>query len=188
MKTFTWSLCIIYISIIGIFTQLDAFDTNLTQKQIQEAIDYGAKYKGKEILGSDIVKKACFGDYPTGEGGLIMSKYIHTAIISAMMNMNDKTLSDEDKKSIEESTTFDVVVVISDEDVKAPEEVQIILIQGTNNILPQKAEFGMKRKDNKQGIVGVFQQDRVDADASTTITVKTRNVQKKYKIDFSDVK
>ena len=120
--------------------------------------------------------------------GIVMSKYVHTAVISAMMNMKEKTLSPEEKKSIEESTTFEVVVVISDEDVKATEDVQIILIQGTNNILPQKAEFGMKRKDNKQSIVGVFQQDRVDADASTTITIKTRNVQKKYKIDFSDVK
>lgn len=188
MKTFIWSLFIICISVIGIFTQSDAFDINLTQQQLQEAIDYGTKYKGKEVFGSDIVKKACFGEYPVSEGGIVMSKYVHTAVISAMMNMKEKTLSPEEKKSIEESTTFEVVVVISDEDVKAPEDVQIILIQGTNNILPQKAEFGMKRKDNKQSIVGVFQQGRVDADANTTITIKTRNVQKKYKIDFSDVK
>jgi len=32
MKTFIWSLFIICISVIGIFTQSDAFDINLTQQ------------------------------------------------------------------------------------------------------------------------------------------------------------
>src|SRR3972149_5740988 len=105
MKTFIWSLFIICISVIGIFTQSDAFDINLTQQQLQEAIDYGTKYKGKEVFGSDIVKKACFGEYPVSEGGIVMSKYVHTAVISAMMNMKEKTLSPEEKKKKKKKKT-----------------------------------------------------------------------------------
>ncbi|HHT9130523.1 MAG TPA: hypothetical protein ACFYEC_06640, partial [Candidatus Brocadiaceae bacterium] len=150
--------------------------------------EYGSKYKGKEVFGSPIVKKACFGEYPNGEGGVIMSKYIRTAIISAMMAAKDKTITPEDMKEIEESTTFNVVVVTSDEEVKTPEDAQIILVQGTNNVLPQKTAFGMKRKDNKQSIDGTFQYDKINPKSSTAIIIKTRTGQKKYKIDFSNVK
>ncbi|MEK6559471.1 MAG: hypothetical protein AABZ43_04940 [Planctomycetota bacterium] len=180
--------CLSFVTILGIPALSYAFEIHLTQQQIKEAIEYGAKYKGKEVFESPEVKKACFGEYPTGEGGIIMSKYVHTAVISAMLNAKDKVITPEDEKAIEESTTFDVVVKILDEDVKIPEDVQIILVQGSNNILPQKTEFGMKGKDSIQSIVGVFQQDKVNPKSNTTVIAKTRKGQKKYKVDFSDIK
>ena len=188
MKCIPWCFGIACVAILGIPMLSEAFEVRLTQEQINEANEYGAKYKGKDVFESTIVKSACFGEYPTGDGGLIMSKYIRIAVVSAMMAIKDKTLTPEDIKDIEESTTFNVVVSVPGEDVKAPEDVQIILKQGMNNILPQKTEFGMKYKDNRQGVVGVFNYGRVNPDANTTIVVKTRKVQKKYTIDFSDVK
>ncbi len=188
MSFIRWCLGVACVIIFGLTLTSDAFEIKLTQGQIREAIDYGSKYKGKEVFESSEVKKACFGEYPKGEGGIIMSKYVHTAIIAAMLNAKDKTIPPEDEKAIGESTTFDVVVKIIDEDVKIPEDVQIILVQGTNNILPQKTEFGMKGKDNIQSIVGVFQQDKVNPKANATVIAKTRKGQKKYKVDFSDIK
>ncbi len=188
MSAIRWCLSIVCITILGIPALSNAFDAHLTEKQIKEASEYGSKYKGKEVFGSPVVKKACFGEYPKGDGGIIMSKYIHTIVISAMMATKDKTLTPEDMKEIEASTTFNVVVVTSDEEVKTPEDAQIILVQGTNNVLPQKTAFGMKRKDNKQSIDGTFQCDKINPKASTAIVIKTRNGQKKYKIDFSDIK
>ena len=183
-----WRMCIILIVILGIPIRSEAFEIKLKQETIAEVAEYGKKYKGKEIFSSPVVKSACFGKYPDGEGGLIMSKYVKTAIISAMMAINDKILTKEDIKKIEESTSFDVVVTVPQEYAEALEDVQIMLKQGTNNILPIKTEFGMKRKDKLRGIVGTFPYEKVNPKAHAAIIVKTRKVQKKYTIDFSDVK
>ena len=117
-----------------------------------------------------------------------MSKYVKTAIISAMMAINDKILTKDDIKKIGESTSFDVVVTVSEEYAESLEDVQIMLKQEANNILPLKTEFGMKRKDKLRTLVATFQYEKINPKASTAIIVRTRKVQKKYKIDFSDVK
>ena len=190
MKLTKWWIipaCIV-IAIAGLPATSSAFDIKLTPEQIKEAAEYGAKYKGTAVFGSAVVKQACFGDYPNGEGGIVMSKYIHTGVISAMMNLKDKTITSEKLKEIEELTTLKVIVVVSEEEAKTPEDVQIILAQGTNNILPQKTELGMKRKDYKQSIDGIFQHDKINPGANTTIIVRTRKDEKRYKIDFSDIK
>ncbi|HHT9145124.1 MAG: hypothetical protein Q7J76_04040 [Candidatus Brocadiaceae bacterium] len=188
MKFMKWCLVLVGIVTFGIAALSEAFEIKLQQGKIEEFVEYGKKYKGKEIFSSPVVKSACFGKYPDGEGGLIMSKYVRIAVISAMMAINDKILTKEDIKKIEESTSFDVVVTVPEEYAKAPEDIQIMLKQGTNNILPLKTEFGMKRKDTLRTLVGTFQYEKVNPKANAAIIVKTRKVQKKYTIDFSDVK
>lgn len=188
MKFNKWWLRIIFATIFGTPALSHAFDIQLTQEQIKEANNYGAKYKGKEIFESPIVKSACFGEYPKGGGGLIMSKYIEITVVSAMKTLQEKVITPEDIKEITESTTFKVVVSIPDESIQTTEDVEIILKQGTNTILPQKTEFGMKYKDKRQGIVGTFRYDKINAKANTLILVKIKKSEEKYKIDFSDVK
>lgn len=166
----------------------EAFDLQLTQEHIEEASECGKRHKGTSVFNSREIKPACFGEYPGGEGGLIMSKYVKISVVSAMKIMQEKTFTPDELKEITNSTSFDVVVVISDTNVQSPMDVQIVLQQGTNNILPYKTEFGMKHKDNKQSVIGTFQDEKVNPNAQTTIVVKTKNSQKKYKIDFSDVK
>ncbi|MFN3533120.1 MAG: hypothetical protein ACK41Q_11490 [Candidatus Brocadia sp.] len=181
-------LGLVCIIILGAPALSGAFDIQLTQEQMKEASEYGSKYKGKDVFGSPVVKLACFGEYPKGGGGLIMSKYIEIAVVSAMKSMQEKIITPEDMKEINESTTFKVVVSVPEESVQIPEDVQIILKQGTNTILPQKTEFGMKYKDKRQGVVGTFRYDKINPRAKTAIIVKTKKSEEKYKIDFSDVK
>lgn len=190
MKLTKWCLGIVCVAVAALETPKisGAFEIQLTQEQVKEAREYGAKYKGKDVFESDTVKSACFGEYPTGEGGLVMSKYIRIAVTSAMMTTKDKTMSDDDVKEIKESSHLKVVLTVIDDDVKAPEDAQIILQQGTNNILPQKVESGMKYKNNVQSVIGIFQEERVNPRANTTIMVKTRKGTKKYSVDFSDIK
>ncbi len=188
MKISKWYLGLICIVVSGGISGLtNAFDIQLTSGQIEEAKECGVKYKGKEIFYSPTVKTACFGEYPRGEGGLILSKYIKIAVSAAMKAMSDESLTPENIKEIEDSQFLNVNVKVL-EDVQAPEDVQIMLIQGTNNILPQKTEFGMKYKDKGQGIIGSFQYEKIDPKASTTIIVTTKKTQKKYKINFSHIK
>lgn len=188
MRFMKWCLFTVCVAVLGIPALSDAFDIHLTPEQVKEANESGTKYKGKDIFNSPVVKLACFGEYPKGEGGLIMSKYMRIAVNSAMKALKDETLSSQDIKEFEGSNSFNVVVNVSSESVETPEDVQIMLIQGTNTILPQKTEFGMKYKDKRQGVVGAFLYDKINPKANTTIIVKTRKDQKKYTIDFSDVK
>lgn len=188
MRFIKWYLGMVCVIVLGTSTLSHAFDIQLTQEQTKEASEYGSKYKGKDVFDSPIVKLACFGEYPKGGGGLIMSKYIEIAVVSAMKTMQEKTITPEDIKEITESTTFKVVVSVPDESIQIPEDVQIILKQGTNTILPQKTEFGMKYKDKRQGIIGTFRYDKINPRANTAIIVKTKKSEEKYKIDFSDVK
>lgn len=188
MRFMKWRLFAFCFAVLGIPALSDAFDIQLTPEHVKEANESGTKYKGKDIFDSPMVKLARFGEYPKGEGGLIMSKYMRIAVNSAMKALKDETLSPQDIKEFEESNTFSVVVNVSSESVQTPEDVQIILIQGTNTILPQKTEFGMKYKDKRQGVVGTFPYAKINPKANTTIIVKTREYQKKYTIDFSDVK
>lgn len=117
-----------------------------------------------------------------------MSKYMRIAVNSAMRALKNETLTLQDLKEIETSKTFNVIVSIPEDNVQTPADVQIMLIQGTNNILPQKTEFGMKYKDKRQGVIGIFSYDKINPKASTAIIVKAGNDEKKFKIDFSDVK
>lgn len=188
MKFNTWWLRIVIATIFETPALSQAFDIQLTPEHVKEAKESGTKYKGKDIFDSPMVKSACFGEYPKGEGGLIMSKYMRIAVNSAMKALKDETLSLQDIKEFEESNTFSVVVNVSSESVQTPEDVQIMLIQGTDTILPQKTEFSMKYKDKRQGVVGTFPYAKINPKANTTIIVKTRKDQKKYTIDFSDVK
>jgi hypothetical protein len=187
MGHITWCIIIMCATVLGIPALSNAFNVTLTPEQIHEANEYGKQYKGPGIFYSDVVKPACFGEFPKGPGGVVMSKYVNTAVTSAMKALKDETLTDEEIQEIQESTTFKVVVNVV-EDIQAPEEVQIMLIQGSNIVLPQKTESGMKYKDKRQDVIGIFQYDMIDPHASTTIIAKIREDQKEYKVDFSGVK
>ena len=190
MRFMKWcAAIIIWISVLGIPTLSNAFDAELAPGKIDEAIEYGKKHKGMDIFDSKIVKAACFGEYPRGRGGMIMSKYIEIALVSAMKTAQDKSITRDDIRSIVNSITFNVVVNIAQK-IEDPGDVQIVLQQGLtgDNILPIKNEFGMKHKDARQAVVGVFAYDKVDPKASTTILIKCEDTQKKYKINFSHIK
>lgn len=194
MRFNKWCVAVIWLSILGIPALSHAFDIELTPEKVNEAIEYGKKHRGPEIFDSNNVKAACFGGYPKDEGGVIMSKYIEIAIVSAMKIAKDKSIFPADVKDIVDSTTFNVIVDIAKK-IETPTDVQIMLKQGDNNILPlktefgtPKSEFGMRYKDTRQSVIGVFEYSKVDPKASTTILVKFKNILEKYKISFVHVK
>ncbi|MGQ3686329.1 MAG: hypothetical protein ACUBOA_15195 [Candidatus Loosdrechtia sp.] len=167
----------------------NAFNIILTSDQIHEANNYGRQYKGPEIFYSDVVRPACFGDFPKGPGGVVMSKYINVAVTSAMKALKDEILTDEEMQEIQDSTAFKVVVNIT-ENIQSPEDVQILLIQGSNKMVPMTTEAGMKYKDKRQDVIGFFPYDMIDTHTSTTtsIIVNIGDDQKEYKVDFSEIK
>lgn len=189
MKALRWyfvTACVIAALSIPITSY--AFDSQLTRKLIEDATEYGSKHKGKDIFDSPIVKSACFGEYPQGEGGLLLTKYIEVAIISAMSAMKDQPIAAESIQTIEKSKTFKVVVDVSDEDIQDPEDIEIVLQQGTNNILAQTYDFSKELYGVMRDVICTFQYDKIDPKASTTIKIKTQKKEKKYKLDLSRIK
>jgi hypothetical protein len=187
MKVSKWYLGLVCIIALGGIPRLsNAFDIRLTQGQIEEAKEYGAKHKGKNIFESPIVKTACFGEYPKGDGGLIMSKYIEIAVISAMQATKDIPITPGELKEIEEGTAIKVVVDVS-EPIANPEDIEIILVQESNNILPFKYEFG-KEKRIVQDVICFFRYNKLNPTAKTEIIIKTKDRQRKYKINLSAIK
>lgn len=187
MKVGKWYMGLVCIIVLGVIPRLsNAFDIQPARGQIEEAKEYGAKHKGKDIFDSPIVKTACFGEYPKGDGGLIMSKYIEIAVISAMQATKDMPIPPGTLKEIEECTAIKVVVDVS-ETIANPEDIEIILVQEANNILPLKYEFG-KEKRIIQDVVGFFQYNKLNPKAKAEIIIKTKDHQRKYKINFSAIK
>lgn len=167
---------------------VNAFETEMNEEQIAAAISFGKKHKGMDVFKSTVVKNACFGKYPELDGGLVMSKYIELAIVSAMNAGKEKETTADVINEIQSADFFKVIVLVSEKGIQTPGDVQITLKQGLNNVLPQKTEFGRMHKDDKQSVIGVFRYDKVDTDAKTAVIVKTKGREKTYKIDFSDIK
>lgn len=166
----------------------DAFDIEPDDSQVKQAVRIGKKHKGIEIFDSPIVKNARLGKYPRGEGAMIMTKYIEIAVISAMREKGEKAITPEDIAEVQNAKTLKVIAMIIGENIQTPGAVQIMLKQGGDFLLPMKTEFGMAYKDDRQSIVGHFQYEKIDPDATTKIYVKTSKEERKYKIDFSDIK
>ncbi|OQZ02402.1 MAG: hypothetical protein B6D34_11020 [Candidatus Brocadia sp. UTAMX1] len=186
MQFAKWYLPILVFVISGMPALSGAFDIQLTQEQIEEAKEYGAKYKGKEIFNSPVVKSACFGEYPKGDGGLVLSKYIEIAVTSSMQAANNMRMTSDEIREIEKSTAMKLVVDVS-EIVENPEDVEVFLVQESNTILPLKYEFG-KEKRVVQDVVCFFQYEKLNPGVKTEIIIKTGDHQRKYKINFSAIK
>ncbi|MBM4055914.1 MAG: hypothetical protein FJ264_14875 [Planctomycetes bacterium] len=181
-------LAAVFVSVIVFSGTAQAFKNEINDEDIATATGYGKKHKGKESFKSPVVKTACFGEYPESDGGLIMSKYVELVILSAMNAMSEKETTPDAIKEIQFADSFKVIVLVSEKDIQTPGDVQITLKQGMSNILPLKTEFGRKHEDNKQSIVGVFRYDKVDTNEKTAIIIKTKEQERKYKVDFSDIK
>ena len=185
MKCNKWYMAILCgVVILGISSLSNAFEVHLKKNQINEAIKYGKQYKGIDIFNSDIIKSACFGEFPDRWRGMIMSKYVEIASFSAMKEMVNKPITEKELEEIVKSTELKVIVYISGIKVDDPGDIQIVLVQGMNNILPMNTEFGR----NKLSVVGFFSYDEVDTKASTAIEIRYRNAQSKYRIRFSSIK
>ncbi|MCZ7562417.1 hypothetical protein KsCSTR_46520 [Candidatus Kuenenia stuttgartiensis] len=178
----------IFMAILVSFRIVNAFESEMNEEQIAAAIGYGKKHKGMDVFKGTVIKNACFGKYPELDSGLIMSKYIELAIVSAMNAVKEKETTADDINEIQSADFFKVIVLVLEEGIQTPGGVQITLKQGLNNILPQKTEFGRKHKDGKQSVIGVFRYDKIDTYAKTEVIIKTRGREKTYKIDFSVIK
>ncbi len=156
------------------------------KEQIEDTIKLGESNPGKKIFETGFIKQAIFGNWPKYGGGLIKTKLVDVAVMSAMMRKSRKTLSEKDALSMMRSD----VLTIS---YRGGNDVfKIKLRQGGTLIEPAKMrrpEMGGKDpKEHAVFFVASFPYSRLDLNARTTIVVIKDFGEDKYEVDFSRIK
>jgi hypothetical protein len=160
-------------------------EVNPTKEQIDEVIEYGEANTGK-IFETELVAPAIFGGWPDFGGGLVKSKLINLAVMSAMMKRAKKKLTEE---------TINEIMAEKDLTISyrgGADVYKIKLKQGLNLIEPKemvKPDFGSKDPAKHAiFIVASFPYSRLDPNAKTSIVIIKDFGTDKYEVDFSSIK
>ncbi len=175
-------LLIMYVIFTG---TSQGIEVNPTKEQIDEVIKYGEANTGK-IFKTELVAPATFGNWPDFGGGLIKSKLVDLAVMSAMMKRAKKNLTEE---TISEMMAEKDLIISYRGGVDV---YKIKLKQGMNLIEPKemvKPDFGSKDPTKHAiFIVASFPYSRLDPNAKTSIVIIKDFGTDKYEVDFSNIK
>ncbi|MCP5005844.1 MAG: hypothetical protein GY941_18195 [Planctomycetes bacterium] len=184
-KSGTLFFCIVLVIFAALSGISEGIELHPSKGQIDEAIKYGETHQ-KNIFKSEMVKPATFGRWPDIGGGLIKSKLISLAVISAMKVRAKKRTTDEDINTILESNTLAI-------SYRGGNDVYIIkLAQGAKVIEPKaikKPEMGKNVPKHKAlFIVASFPYSEIDLNAKTTVIVEKDFGTAKFDVDLSLLK
>ena len=160
-------------------------EVNPTKEQIDEVTKYGEANTGK-IFKTELVAPAIFGNWPDFGGGLVKSKLINLAVMSAMMKRAKKNLTEE---TINEIMTEKNLTI----SYRGGADIyKIKLKQGMNLIEPKemvKPDLGGK-DPTKHAVffVASFPFSKLDPNAKTSIVIVKDFGTNKYEVDFSNIK
>ncbi len=161
-------------------------ELNPVKEQIEDTVKLGESNPGKKIFETEFIKQAIFGKWPKYGGGMVKTKLVDLAVMSAMMRKARKSLSEKDALSM---TKTDVLTI----SYRGGDDVfKIKLRQGGALIEPVKMRRpDMQGKDPKEHaafFIASFPYSRLDLNAKTTIVVIKDFGEEKYQVDFSRIK
>ena len=161
-------------------------ELNPVKEQIEDTIKLGESNPGKKIFETGFIKQAIFGNWPKYGGGMVKTKLVEVAVMSAMMRKSRKTLSKKDALSM---MNTDVLTI----SYRGGNDVfKIKLRQGGALIEPAKMRRPeMEGKDPKEHaafFVASFPYSKLDLNARTTIVVIKDFGEERYQVDFSRIK
>ncbi len=160
-------------------------EVNPTKEQIDEVIKYGEANTGK-IFKTELVAPATFGNWPDFGGGLVKSKLIHLAVMSAMKMRGEKNITEEEVNEL--MGTKDLTISYRG----GADVYKIKLKQGTNVIEPKEmVKPDMSDKDPTKHaifIVASFPYSKLNPNAKTSIVVIKDFGTDNYEVNFSNIK
>ncbi len=160
-------------------------ELNPVKEQIEDTIKLGESNPGKKIFETGFIKQAIFGNWPKYGGGLVKTKLVDVAVMSAMMRKARKSLNKEDAFSM---MTSDVLTI----SYRGGDDVfRIKLRQGGTLIEPAKMRRPeMRDKEPKEHafFIASFPYSKLDLNARSTIVVIKDFGEEKYQVDFSRIK
>ena len=188
MKTKLSYLCFLLVLIICVsFTNVShGIELNPVKEQIEDTVKLGESNPGKKIFETGFIKQAIFGNWPKYGGGMVKTKLVDVAVMSAMMRKARKGLSEKDAASM---TKSDVLVI----SYRGGDDVfRIKLRQGGTLIEPANMRRpdlrGKDPKEHAAFFLASFPYSKLDLNAKTTIVVIKDFGEEKYEVDFSSIK
>ena len=178
---------ILVLIMCNVFTSVSyGIEINPVKERIEDTIKIGESNPGKKIFNTEFVKSAMFGNWPKYGGGLVKSKLVDLAVMSAMMRKARKNFTEENVLTIMESNNLSV-------SYRGGEDIfKIKLMQGGRLIEPVKM---VKPDMSKNGarehaplFLAVFPYSKIDLKAKTTILVIKDFGEDRHDIDFSRIK
>ncbi len=175
------SIFIVYATFVNVS---EGIVINPTREQMDEAINYG-RANHKKIFQTEYIVPATFGNWPSFGGGLIKSKLVHVAVLSAMKTRGRKQITEGKVQEVIQGKDL-TISYMGGADV-----YKIKLIQGTKIIEPKEMiKPDMKDKDPDKHtlfIVASFPYSKLDPNAKTTVIIEMDFGTKKYEVDFSSI-
>lgn len=90
IKVIYFNFLLVLIICVAFTNVSHGIELNPTEKQIEEVIKIGEANPGKKIFQTPLLANAKFGRWPEFGGGLIKSKLIDLAVMSAMMRKEER--------------------------------------------------------------------------------------------------
>jgi hypothetical protein len=161
-------------------------ELNPIKERIEETIKLGESNPGKKIFETDLVKSAIFGNWPNYGGGLIKTKLVDLAVMTAMMRKARKNIKEEDAHAMMASD----ILTIS---YKGGEDVfKIKLSQSGRIIEPIKmVKPDMSKKSANDHVVfysASFPYAKLNLEEKATILILKDFGDEKHEVDFARIK
>jgi hypothetical protein len=90
-----WINCFMFLLVLIVCVAITAvsygIELNPIKERIEDAIKLGESNPGKKIFDTDLVKPATFGNWPNYGSGLIKTKLVNLAVMSAMTRRQERT-------------------------------------------------------------------------------------------------
>ena len=162
-----------------------SIDVFPTEEKIQDAIKLGSSHN-MDIFRLDEIKPARFGEWPSGDGGIVETKLIYLTLISSMrLSAGMPEASKEKIESIMNSE--DMPIRVS----STKKIFNVLLRQHGNTIQPSRVEQAMQMPsgggsgDHPQSLKVYFKYSEIKPNAKTTIVLVEDYGEIEFEIDFS---
>ncbi|OHC05206.1 MAG: hypothetical protein A3G17_03245 [Planctomycetes bacterium RIFCSPLOWO2_12_FULL_50_35] len=184
--------CIVSIFLYLFPLNLYAIQPELSDKEAQEAVNYGEK-NSRTIFKTLEILPACLAAWPSMESGLVRSKYINLAVTAAKKKRHREKLAEAEIKDAMTSNTLEVLI-------QTREDVTIKLIQHDKVIEPVSIAYldhhcewcdfyGDKAsKENHEYVIASFPYSEINPKLITTVIFWNGGSERQYEVNLSQFK
>lgn len=173
-------MCVVYSGVSH------GIELNPIKERIEDTIKLGEKNPGKKIFETDLVKAAIFGNWPNYGGGLIKTKLVDLAVMSAMMRKARKNFKEEDARAMMGSDVLTISYRGGDDVFKIKLSQGGRIIEPVRMVRPDKNRKGAK--DHATFYSVSFPYAKLDLDEMATILIIKDFGDEKFEVDFSRIK
>lgn len=186
-KSISCFMCLlIFIMCVAFSGVSHGVELNPIKERIEETIKLGESNPGEKIFETDLVKSAIFGNWPDYGGGLIKTKLVDLAVMSAMMRKARKNLKEEDTRAMMESDILTISYKGGEDVFKIELNQNGRVIEPVKMVRPDMDKKGIK--DHVAFYSVSFPYAKLNLEGKATILIVKDFGDEKYEVDFMRIK